>query len=132
MQNLSSVCKDVWLFSAQAVSAWHTAWVIRAEKGNHKFPASGKTFSLYCLHDEWASEPDTKHSVLPLNGNIFWGEGGHNSYYLNANVFSYISYRHVYAWLNIASHLQSCLKQPKTRVQNIFCSQSWGHYDLSK
>lgn len=59
------------LFSAKAVRGWHCSWIIGAEKGNHKFPSSGKN-SLYCLHDGWPSAPDTKYSVLPLNGNIFF------------------------------------------------------------
>lgn len=65
-----TICKDVWLitgllFSARAVSPWHNMWVIRAKKGNHKFPLSGEN-PLYCPYDEWAPAPDTKILGIPL------------------------------------------------------------------
>ena len=42
------------LFSAKAVEHWHSVWVIRSEKGDHKFLTSGRTpllstwWMVYC------------------------------------------------------------------------------------
>lgn len=74
------------------------------------FQHRAKKFSLLSA---WRMSFWTRYQTLGIT--LTWKHilGGHNWYYLNANVFSY----HVYVWLN--SHL--CLKRPKPpRLFKIF------------
>lgn len=56
----------------QGLSDWDTLRELLGQRrAAINFQRQAKN-SLYCLHDEWASEADTKYSVLPLNGNTFF------------------------------------------------------------